>query len=62
MLNATVPVGLVPPVIVAVSETELPTTMELADNAVVIAGVAFPTVRDSEPQTLVERPLLASPL
>jgi len=61
-LKVTVPVGVVPPVIVAVSATEFPTSIELADRAVVIEGVAFPTERDSEPQRLVETPLLASPL
>src|SRR2546428_582205 len=46
----------------SVSAAEFPMTIELAESAVVIDGVAFPTERDSELQTLVETPLLASPL
>jgi hypothetical protein len=44
------------------SAAELPTIIELEESEVVIVGVAFPTERVSEPQALVETPLLASPL
>jgi hypothetical protein len=36
--------------------------IEFEESFVVIDGVAFPTDKDSEPQRLVERPLLVSPL
>jgi len=61
-LKVTVPVGLNPPETVALSETELPTIVELVDSEVLTVGVAFPTVKDSEPQVLVAGLLFESPL
>ncbi len=57
-----VPVGLKPPVMVAESETELPTTTEFADSVVVREGEPFVTVSVSDPQGLVAGLLLLSPL
>ena len=40
LLNVTVPVGLLPPVIVAVNVTELPTMLGFALDANPVVGVA----------------------
>lgn len=60
-LNVTVPPGLNPPVIVAVSVTELPAAIVVFESVVVTDGVALVTVRFSEPQLLLEPRLLLSP-
>ena len=46
----------------AMSETEFPTTIELVDSEAVTVGVAFVTVRVSDPHALATRLLFASPL
>jgi hypothetical protein len=55
-----VPVGLLPPAKVAVSDAELPTDIEVKDSDVVSVGVTGLTVRGSH--ALVAPLLLLSPL
>src|SRR2546422_11684722 len=59
-LNETVPVGLIPPVTVALSATGFPTTIEIVDNFV-LTTKAPPTLTVSVPQRLVAGLLLVSP-
>ena len=60
-LKVTVPVGLRPPVTVAVSEMEVPTTPP-AEGVVAMAGVAWAMVTGSAAQSELTVVLLASPL
>ena len=60
-MKVTVPVGLNPPVTVAVSEMEVPTGPP-AEGVVAIAGVAWAMVTGSAAQPELTVVLLASPL
>ena len=55
------PVGLKPPVTVAVSEIEVPTTPP-AEGVVAMAGVAWVMSSGSSPQSELTAALLVSPL
>jgi hypothetical protein len=60
-LKVTVPVGLDPPLSVAVSVVEAPGVMDEEVSDVVSEVVALITVRGSEPHELVDPALLESP-
>ena len=60
-LKVTVPVGLKPPLTVAVSEMEVPTTPP-AEGEVAMAGVAWVMVTGSAAQSELTAALLVSPL
>ena len=60
-LKVTVPVGLTPPLTVAVSKMEVPTGPP-AEGVVAMVGVAWVMVTGSAAQPELTAPLLASPL